>query len=71
MPLTSKRANKNFYKGKGCTKEGRITNKGRFIVDRLKRLELVVPDLTGFKLKPYIAKSASKYSPEKRIGPMS
>ena len=71
LPLTSKRGNKNYYKGKGATKEGRLTSKGRFIVDKLKRLQLVVPDLTGFKLKPYIARTASKYAPENRKGPMS
>jgi len=69
LPLNSKRGNKNYYKGKGGTKEGRHTSKGRYIIDPLKRLELVVPDLTGFKLKPYIAHTANKYSPEKRIGP--
>jgi hypothetical protein len=39
-----------FYKGNGCRSEGRITSRGRFIVDRSKRTELVVPDLTGFKV---------------------
>lgn len=67
LPLTTKRASRGgFYKGKGGTKEGRLTSKGKFIVDPLKRLELVVPDLTGFKLKPYIAASVPKYPPEKQ-----
>jgi hypothetical protein len=52
IPLTTKRARKGFYKGKGCTKEGYITSKGRFVVDWSKRLQLIIPDLTGFKLKP-------------------
>lgn len=52
IPLTTKRAKKGFYKGKGCTKEGYLTSKGRFVVDWTKRLQLIVPDLTGFKLKP-------------------
>jgi Mitochondrial ribosomal protein L27 len=68
LTLTTKRAHKGFYKGKGGTKEGRLTSKGRFIVNRLKRLELVVPDLSGFRLKPYIASSASKFPPEERHG---
>lgn len=52
IPLTTKRARKGFYKGKGCTKEGYLTSKGRFVVDWSKRLQLIIPDLTGFKLKP-------------------
>jgi len=51
LPLTTKRAHKGFYKGKGSTKEGRLTSKGKFIVDPLKKLELVVPDLEGFKVR--------------------
>lgn len=67
MPLTTKRASKGgFYKGKGATKEGRRTSKGKFIVDPLKRLELIVPSLEGFQLKPYIAASVPKYPPEKQ-----
>lgn len=71
MPLTTKRASRGgFYKGKGGTKEGRLTSKGKFIVDPLKRLELVVPDLTGFKLKPYVAASVPKYPPEMQKNPV-
>ena len=65
MPLTTKRASRGgFYKGKGGTKEGRLTSTGKFVVNPLKRLELIVPDLTGFKLKPYVAASVPKYPPE-------
>lgn len=28
IPMTSKMGNKNFYKGKGGTKEGRLNSKG-------------------------------------------
>lgn len=66
LVLTTKRAGKGFYKGKGCTSEGRLNSKARFIVNPLKRLELVVPDLSGFRLKPYIASSASRFPPEER-----
>jgi len=59
IPLTTKRAGKGFYKGKGGTKEGRLTSKGKFVVDPLKRLELVVPDLTGFKVSVTQKKQAS------------
>jgi len=48
LPLHPKHAKKGFYKGNGCRSEGRHTSKARFIMDRSKMLELVVPDLTGF-----------------------
>jgi len=60
FPMTTKRANKNYYKGNGCRVEGRITSKGRFILDPELCTELVVPDLTNFKLKPYIAHGVKK-----------
>jgi len=67
LPLTSKRARKGFYKGNRSTKEGRLNSKGQFIVDKSKRLELIVPDLEGFKLKPYIASTVPKFAPENRL----
>ena len=66
MPMTTKRAGKGFYKGNRSTKEGVINSKGRFIANPLRRLELVVPDLEGFPLKPYVSRSASKVPPELR-----
>lgn len=51
LVLTTKRAHKGFYKGNGATKEGRLTSKGKFIANPLRRLELVIPDLTGFKVR--------------------
>lgn len=51
-PLTTKRATKGYYKGKGCTKEGTFSGRaGRFVVDRSLMLELMVPDLTDFKVR--------------------
>jgi large subunit ribosomal protein L41 len=50
LPLNTKRAGKGYYKGKGGTKEGKLNSKGKFIVDPKKRLELIVPDLEGFKV---------------------
>lgn len=63
LPLTTKRAGKGYYKGKGCTSEGRLTSKGKFIANPLKKLQLIVPsmaDMVGFSLKPYIARSVGK-----------
>ncbi|XP_065056183.1 large ribosomal subunit protein mL41B-like [Rhopilema esculentum] len=53
--MTSKRGNKNFYKGRGVRNPGFITKKGKFVVVPKKVPEFVVPDLTGFQLKPYVA----------------
>ena len=51
IPLNAKFAGKGFYKGKGGTKEGTNSGRaGRFVLDRERMLELVVPDLTGFKV---------------------
>jgi hypothetical protein len=61
LPLTTKRAGKGYYKGKGGTKEGRLTSKGRFKVDPKKRLELVVPDLEGFTVR-YVTCQQSELS---------
>lgn len=68
LPLNTKRAGKGYYKGKGCTSEGRLTSKGKFIADPLKKLQLIVPDLTDFPLKPYIAKSVGKNPLYRRRG---
>lgn len=70
LPLTNKKAKKGYYKGNGATKEGRITSKGKFIADPMKKLQLVVPDLEGFKLKPYIASAVNKLPPEQRTDDM-
>jgi hypothetical protein len=64
LPLTPKHVRKGFYKGNGSTKEGKFTGKaGRFVLDKEMMLELVVPDLTGFQLKPYIARTVPKKPP--------
>ncbi len=50
LPLTTKRAGKGYKKGYGARNEGRTTSLGRFIADPEKRTQLVVPDLTDFKV---------------------
>ena len=65
LPLTAKRAKKGYVKGKGSTTEGRHKG-GRYIMDPKKMLKLIIPDLTNFNLKPYIAASVSKLPPENR-----
>ena len=61
MPLTTKMANKNFYKGNGCRKEGSLNSRGRFIMDREMCTTLIVPDLTDFNLKAYVANGIKKH----------
>jgi large subunit ribosomal protein L41 len=67
LPLTTKRAGKGYYKGKGCTSEGRLTSKGKFIADPSKKLQLIVPDLRGFALKPYISRTVAKSPPKDQL----
>lgn len=64
LGLNTKRAKKGYYKGKGSTSEGRLTSKGKFIANPLKKLQLIVPDLTGFSLKPYIGRTVSRAPPK-------
>lgn len=70
LPLNTKRAKKGYYKGKGGTSEGRLTSKGKFIANPLKKLILIVPDLKDFSLKPYIARTVPKTAPERRTKPV-
>lgn len=55
QPLNTKWAKKGYVKGKGCRSTGWHTSKGKYIIDKRKVVELVVPDLTNFRLKPYVA----------------
>ncbi|AED94508.1 putative ribosomal protein L27/L41 [Arabidopsis thaliana] len=53
--LSPKRAPRDFYKGKNCKPTGFHTRKGGYVVQPDKLPNYVVPDLTGFKLKPYVS----------------
>ena len=53
--MTGKRGNKDFYKGRGAKSTGFHTRKGSYIIQPHKLRDFVVPDLTGFKLKPYVS----------------
>lgn len=54
-PLSPKRGNKEFYKGTGAVKGGRHTKKGKYIIDPRKQKHIMMPELTGFQLKPYVS----------------
>ncbi|KAL4357727.1 hypothetical protein AHAS_Ahas09G0215600 [Arachis hypogaea] len=53
--LSSKRAPRGYYKGKNCKPTGFHTRKGGYVVVQEKLPNYVVPDLTDFKLKPYVS----------------
>jgi hypothetical protein len=61
LPLTTKRAGHGYYKGNGARKEGFITSKARFIRVPEMCTELVVPDLSDFKLHAYIGAGAKRH----------
>eukprot|EP01088_Endostelium_zonatum_P006252 TRINITY_DN1835_c0_g1_i1.p1 TRINITY_DN1835_c0_g1~~TRINITY_DN1835_c0_g1_i1.p1 ORF type:complete len:101 (+),score=13.30 TRINITY_DN1835_c0_g1_i1:5-307(+) len=58
--VSTKHTTRGLYKGVGCRRLGRHTRKGRYIVNPLRIPEYVVPDLTGFELKPYVSKNTPK-----------
>ncbi|KAG2331646.1 hypothetical protein Bca52824_002826 [Brassica carinata] len=53
--LSPKRAPRDFYKGKNCKSTGFHDKKGGYVVQPDKLPNYVIPDLTGFKLKPYVS----------------
>lgn len=55
IAMTSKRGNRRFYKGRGAKSAGSHTNKGHYLIKDNKIPEIVVPQLDGFKLKPYVS----------------
>eukprot|EP00695_Tsukubamonas_globosa_P001876 TRINITY_DN294_c0_g1_i2.p2 TRINITY_DN294_c0_g1~~TRINITY_DN294_c0_g1_i2.p2 ORF type:complete len:75 (+),score=13.50 TRINITY_DN294_c0_g1_i2:130-354(+) len=57
--MTSKKGNKNYYKGRGARTLGKYTSKG-FRFEPEKVPEIVVPDLTGFELLPYVARNTPR-----------
>ncbi|CAA6667058.1 unnamed protein product [Spirodela intermedia] len=56
--LSSKRAPRDYYKGKNCKPTGFHTRKGGYVIVDEKLPRYVVPDLSSFKLKPYVAQCA-------------
>mmetsp|Transcript_133555 Transcript_133555/g.188720 ORF Transcript_133555/g.188720 Transcript_133555/m.188720 type:complete len:134 (+) Transcript_133555:106-507(+) len=62
LVMNSKMGNKNYYKGRRCNPTGFLTRKGRFVVDPYRLVQYVVPDLTNFKLKPYVTVATNKPS---------
>lgn len=55
--LTSKNGNNQYYKGSRGGSTGTLTPYGKFIPDRSKIRDWVIPDLTGFELRAYVART--------------
>ncbi|XP_042528619.1 39S ribosomal protein L41, mitochondrial [Dipodomys spectabilis] len=51
---TSKRGPRTFYKSRGAKRTGVLAPGRKFVQIKEMVPEFVVPDLTGFKLKPYV-----------------
>ncbi|XBH63222.1 hypothetical protein VPH35_117252 [Triticum aestivum] len=52
--LSSKRAPRDYYKGKNCKPTGFHTRKGGYVMVDAKLPRFVVPDLTDFKYQSYL-----------------
>ncbi len=57
VAINSKRGNKNFFKGRGAPSTGAHTSRGGYRHDaaRLASYTFIAPDLTDFKLLPYVS----------------
>jgi len=60
--FSSKRGNKNFYKGRGSPSPGHWDKQGRYKLNphRVRNMTFTAPDLTAFELKAYISLLAPK-----------
>jgi hypothetical protein len=59
LPLNTKRAGKGYKKGYGARTEGIVTSKAKFIPVAAMRTELVVPDLSDFKVRLNLSHTTS------------
>jgi hypothetical protein len=51
--LTSKRGNKDYYKGYGARTEGVHTTKGAYVVLPERLMKIVAPDMSGFQVRSW------------------
>ncbi|KAM5146425.1 large ribosomal subunit protein mL41 [Mantella aurantiaca] len=56
--ITSKMGPNSFNRGRGAKKTGYLTRSHKFIKVKEMVPQFIVPDLTGFKLKPYVSYKA-------------
>jgi len=57
---TTKNLPRGHYRGKGCAPTGKHTIRGGYNIQPYKVVTYVVPDLTDFKLKPYVSHTTPK-----------
>ncbi|KAM9325309.1 large ribosomal subunit protein mL41 [Gastrophryne carolinensis] len=56
--ITSKMGPRSFNRGRGAKKMGYLTPNRKFVKVKEMVPEYIVPDLTGFKLRPYVSYKA-------------
>ncbi|XP_069798900.1 large ribosomal subunit protein mL41 [Dendropsophus ebraccatus] len=56
--ITSKMGPNSFNRGRGAKKAGFVTSNWKFVKVKEMVPEFIVPDLSGFKLKPYVTYKA-------------
>ncbi|NXD27912.1 RM41 protein, partial [Spelaeornis formosus] len=61
-PFTSKRGPRSHNKGRGAKKLGVLTRNKKFLLIKEMVPEFVVPNLAGFKLRPYVSYRAPEGS---------
>ncbi|NWH47371.1 RM41 protein, partial [Fregata magnificens] len=61
-PFTSKRGPRSYNKGRGAKKLGVLTSNRKFLLIKEMVPQFVVPNLEGFKLKPYVSYRAPEGS---------
>lgn len=61
-PFTSKRGPRSHYKGRGARRPGVLSAGKKFLRIAQMVPQFVVPDLAGFKLKPYVSYRAPEGS---------
>ncbi|XP_068105973.1 large ribosomal subunit protein mL41 isoform X2 [Hyperolius riggenbachi] len=62
--ITSKMGPNSFNRGRGAKKTGFLTSNRKFVKIKEMVPEFIVPDLTGFKLKPYVSYKAPRGTEE-------
>ncbi|NXS63761.1 RM41 protein, partial [Brachypteracias leptosomus] len=61
-PFTGKRGPRTHCKGREARRPGVLTRSGKFLLVKQMVPQFIVPDLQGFKLKPYVSYRAPEGS---------
>ncbi|XP_069603792.1 large ribosomal subunit protein mL41 [Ranitomeya imitator] len=63
--ITSKMGPRSFNRGRGAKRVGYLTSNRKFVKVKEMVPEFIVPDLSGFKLRPYVSYKAPAGTEEK------